>query len=1372
MEKYYRLSHPQKRILTTHYLYDGSAVCNIGGYVSYSGDVNIEKLKQAISTTIAAMDAMRLRIVELNGEYMQYVSDEKTCCEFLDIDDQTSEDAVEMITKKVMEKPFELLGDCLYRIKIFSCKSGVSGYILCLHHIIMDGWSVQLFVDSVCRAYESEDISLCSYIPFIEKEDEYINSERGRKDEDYWYNFKKLLNLTDINKERNCSGIREQFILENKVRSQFESIAKLYNGENVILTACFMLMDYFRCGTGIVDIPNFNRTDRQQRNAAGMFTSTVLTMVNIDDNTDIRDLMKKTRTAMFESYRHQRWPYDLMGIDSSKEPFRYSVNYYNTDLSQNLGDAPGKYHEIYPGVQAIPAQVILKSWGNECSISVDMRKDLYLSGDGEAFYCLFRDFINYVYNHENGNIGEFRSIIKANQLERQSTVYCDTNLINKVRASSLYKSLMNSFEDISFNQTVIINDNGEISKKQLLEYISGGVAEYRRLKLDAGDKIVICMHNCVEYIAYVYAAVFMGIVFIPVDHEYPLSHIKYIFNNSQAKFIVTHEELEGLPCIIPVLTCGKIIMPEEIDDSRLAYILYTSGTTGNPKGVMISRKALISYVTWAAEEYGSETFFMHSSPSFDLSITTLFVPVINNGRIALVSKENANMYKLAELPIASEITAIKATPSNLALLLKHNTSRLKIKVFVCGGEELTVALAAELQERFGPQCRIYNEYGPTECTVGCMCYLFNGDNKTKAVSIGNAAPGSNIYVMDSEGRICITGRSGELCISGEQLADGYWELPEETDKAFCHNTYLNCRIYKSGDMARYTPDGTVEYLGRIGRQEKVNGYRIELDSVERVLKSIDEVKNAAVWIKNERLIAAVETNKYNEKELADIMSQTLPNYCVPHYFLIIENIPITVNGKINYHKLDDILDSRKELSVKNAYIHEGMKEIDDLRRKVLEDAVRSVLGYDGLIGEFNFFVHGGDSIRALRVIAAIEQKGFHISLAEILDHPVFEEMAEFVKCPEILANHFSKEFKLPSHIKYLEKTCDDFTKYRQTMTVKIDKELSSVEIDGFVNKITEVFPILCMKYINGLLVYTSETPDFSFGNYSEMNNDREELVCTEIQNYDGYSLIRFNIHHMLIDGTAWFQLLQSTAEYFSGDLQRMPSFIDYSDIDAKLEYEWEEYTYYGNSGKEYKAYNRDISINTDITRESVINAIKDSLFGINLLKDYCLLYDHNGRTEIYGNTNMGLGCYSIMIPVTNNPISANIQINKILKSGKIKIPGEKCIRINYMGNIEELMAEVGFSNSIVYMKNTIEQNLQNCSAYGCDIEVTAWLSENRSKMKFYLSSRTSILNDNTAEDIFRRIQNGLESVEDGCGFWTEEEEKLLLAEIEGETDAE
>lgn len=143
-----------------------------------------------------------------------------------------------------------------------------------------------------------------------------------------------------------------------------------------------------------------------------------------------------------------------------------------------------------------------------------------------------------------------------------------------------------------------------------------------------------------------------------------------------------------------------------------------------------------------------------------------------------------------------------------------------------------------------------------------------------------------------------------------------------------------------------------------------------------------------------------------------------------------------------------------------------------------------------------------------------------------------------------------------------------------------------------------------------------------------------------------------------------------------------------------------------------------------------------------------------------------------MIPVTNNPISANIQINKILKSGKIKIPGEKCIRINYMGNIEELMAEVGFSNSIVYMKNTIEQNLQNCSAYGCDIEVTAWLSENRSKMKFYLSSRTSILNDNTAEDIFRRIQNGLESVEDGCGFWTEEEEKLLLAEIEGETDAE
>lgn len=1372
MEKYYSLSHPQKRILTTHYLYDGSPICNIGGYVSYTGDIDIEKLKQAVSSTIYAMDAMRLRIIEMNGEYLQYVSNEKACCEVIYIDDQTNEDAVEIITKKVMEEPFRLLEGRLYRIKIFTCKSGVSGYILCLHHIIMDGWSVKLFIDSVCRAYAGEELSLFSYIPFIEKEEEYINSERGKKDDAYWKNIKSQLDLRNTDNERNCSGIREQFILEGDLRRRLETIAKLFNSESVIFTACFILMDYFRGGKGVVDIPNFNRIDRRQRNTAGMFTSTVLTTVNIDDDMDISVLIEKTRTAMFESYRHQRWPYDMIGIDSTKEPFRYSVNYYNTDLSQNLGGVPGKYHEIYPGVQAIPLQVILKSWGSECSISLDMRKDLFMNGDGEAFFNFFKEFIDYIYNHRNGKVGEFKSLLMEEQLKRQSAVYCDSNMINKVKDSSLYQSLMDSFGGIESNQTVIITESGEITRKQLFEYISGAVAEYKRLKLDTGDKIVICMHNSVEYLVYVYAAVFMGIVFIPVDYEHPEAHVKYIFDNSQAKYIVTQKEREGMPCIIPVLFQGKTIIPENIDDNCLAYILYTSGTTGNPKGVMISRKALISYVTWAAEEYGNETFFMYSSPSFDLSITTLFVPIINHGRIAIVSKENANMYKLAELPIASKVTAIKATPSNLALLLKHDTSKLNIKVFVCGGEELTVALAAELQERFGTQCRIYNEYGPTECTVGCMCYLFSGLNKSKAVSIGKAAPGSHIYVMDSEGRLCFTGKSGELCISGEQLAEGYWELPEETERSFCHNKYLNCRIYKSGDMARYTPYGTVEYLGRVGRQGKVNGYRIELDSIERVLKSVDEVKNAAVWIKNNRLIAAVETDKYNERELTDILSQTLPRYCLPHIFMIVDNIPVTVNGKVNYHELENILDSQKALSIKNAYLNKGTKDLDDLKHKVLEDAIRSILGYNGPIEEFDYFVHGGDSIRALRLIAAIEQKGFHILLADILDHPAFKEMTEYVKSPEIIDNQFPQEIKLPSHIKYLADTSDDFTKYRQTMVVKIEKELSLDDIDGFVKKLAEVFPALCMKYIDGMLVYTAEMPRFSFGENSESDDKIEELVFAGIQNFDGYSFIKFNIHHMLIDGTAWFQLLRSTAEYFNGNLLRMPGYIDYSDIEEILEYEWKKYSYYDNSEEDYKVYNKDITINMEDSEESFINIIKDALFGMDILKDYSLLYDYNGRAVIYRNTSMGLGCYSIMIPVTNTPISADIQIDNVLKSRKIAIPGEKCIRINYMGNIEELMAEVGFGNSIEYMPKTIENNLENCSAYGCDFEVTAWLSKNKSKMKVYLSSRTSMLSDNMAEDIFLKIQNELDSSEDGFGFWTEEEENLILAEIEGEIEGE
>lgn len=1366
----------------TDTLFEGFPVSNIGGYVCFQGSINIEKLREALYKTIDSMDSMSIRITFYNNEYYQYISEEKKKINIVYLNTgKGKKHAVEQLAKEMLESPFKILDQQLFNIIIFSDKSEYCGYILCLHHIIMDGWSVQLFAESVSKYYNDEEVKLGSYFNFVEKEQEYLISERAKKDKFYWKEFIKKNYKRTIAGDRICSGIREEYLLTGEFKSRFEQLSNIYKGGNIVLAGCFLLLDYYRGGTGIIDLPNYNRINRVFRKTGGMFTSTVLTAVEYDAKLTLESFISKLKIEMWKGYCHQKWPYDLLEIDSKTEPFRYSVNYYNTDLSQKLGDVKGDYHEVYPGVQTIPMQVILKTWGDVCTITFDMRKDYYLEGDGEAFFSFFKNYVNTLFEMPKMTVGDWIQKVKHESIQFQTQTINAKNIPGRY----LEDLFVQAITEIDQNEIVVYNENNMVKRKELLHYIGGAARIFVKMGLCSGSRVTICLNNSLEYIVYVYAASFLGITFIPMDPGYPKDHIQYVFENSQSQYIVTDKDMGSLPCIKPILVDGDIVFPASVEENITAYIIYTSGTTGRPKGVMISRKALTAYLRWAVDVYGVETFFLYSSPSFDLSITSLFLPLVSKSRLVVIKKEKANLYQIASQAIADKITAIKGTPSGLSLLVKHKTERLRLKVIICGGEDLSTPLAKELQERFGSECRIFNEYGPTECTVGCMCYQYDGRVEGKAVSIGKSAPGTNVFILDNNLNLCITGKSGEIYLAGEQLATGYFDLPEENNRSFLYHEGLKRRLYKTGDIARYSQSGNVEYIGRVGRQQKIHGFRVELDGIERVLKAIPSVHNAAVWIHNGHLIAAVESASCTENLLTRELEKIFPSYCIPHMFLISEKLPYTINGKLDYQLLESSIKNNIEAEQKNVQDYNDDKRLDE-KQRILEMVIRELFQFSNKIETFNYFLEGGDSITALRLIGMLEQKGFQISLADILDHPDYVEMVSYVSAinAQYKENDAKTTIELPEHLKYLLATCDNISKYRQVNVLKIYRKISKETVRDLYEYMVERFPVLGMEYHNGR-IYLGKRKQIVGFEYSDKeiddqriiswirhNESVEHLFCIDTLVSPEASYLKLNIHHMLIDGTSWYQLIMATADYFFSANEFNTRYLDYSLLENKMKYSWDPYEYFlgtdsSSPPKSYAQYSASIETEDSISEDDILDAIKNAIFSFEQYTDYVLLMDMNGRRFIPNSRQEGLGCYSLMIPVYNDAKDVGTQVHQIVQTGIIHIPNKNCIRINYMGKIEQIFRKTGFVGSIKYLNTCIIENLKECSAYGCDFEITAWISSHN-KLNIYITSRTEIISLKDSEMIINSVQGEIDEFRKTSIFWNCKEELQILEEIEGD----
>ncbi|KAA6459462.1 amino acid adenylation domain-containing protein [Bacillus cereus] len=1190
----FRLTHAQKRILNNERLYPNTPINNISGYTQMDGKIDFFILSKALNHFISIHDALRLRFEEIDGEVFQYVIpfESQKISKYFFRDEQELKQHVEVMAKR----PFQsIFNNKLYDILLYEVADRKSGFIVKFHHIIADGWSIHLLSKEVKKIYESflisEEIPSSfisennSYLKYLEQEDEYFKSKRFIKDEKFWLEKLELLEKRDTKLSFSLLDVDAQRVERVFNKETTNSIRKYIYENNLTTTAFFIgvvqIYQYLGLKRRVptIGMPVFNRTNKYTKHSFGMFTSTLPIISQLNHFTEVHSFLRSTKKQLMENYRHQKYPYDLIlkkynskNLNSLSD---ISVNVYNMDLEVNLSGSEMKNIECFNGAQFYSKHLIFKESKDGFSLNIDYKTKVFDDFQADITYKAIYIIIDQIIKSSPSK----SLLLRELELPKSELIGNkeELNTEDVVRAFSI--------QALHRQEAIAIYDKGtSITYGELLSKIED-LAEMLKAKgITAGSRVAVLMKNSPETIISFLALLKLGAIFIPIDHRFPESRIKYILKDSRTKLILSNIDMEQFIEInnlsIKILNIShqnlkadKNINNFEVEccSTDTAYIIYTSGSTGNPKGVIVSHQGLNNYISWASQKYIKselDVFAFYSSISFDLTITSIFSPLYAGVSIVIYDDE-PNVFTLNKVIEDNMATIVKITPSHLVLLESINLpNQSKMKTLIVGGEQFPQILAEKIWNKFNQTVEIYNEYGPTEAVVGCMIYKFNPllDKERFAVPIGSPISNMNIHLLDENLMEVLQGQIGEIYIDGSGLSNGYLNLPKITEKSFITRNNEKNVLYKTGDLARFISEDSLEYVGRKDNQVKINGYRIELDEINNsLLKHPNIIDATIIEHRDYKLLCAFivqNENNLSEEQVINYLSKSIPAYMLPRKVSFVDLIPLTHNGKVDKDQL------LRGLSLKQ--VSEGKQlegRLSTFSESVLS-VLKEVLRVESLTMEDNFFMKGGDSIKAIQVVSKIKDLGYFIEVKDILLHPTIldfvwhikeiedKDVQDNIQCKGYLENSpimtwfFNQKFNNPNY-------------WNQSILLECRENISFQQLKQLYGYFIEKHDSLRLKYdYEAKKMYFSEEnfhKDFQEQQtlYMDLSSFSEEKRNEEIRRISKKvkgslniekgevfkialldfgkglgSYILLTAHHLVIDGVSWRILLEEFENFF------------------------------------------------------------------------------------------------------------------------------------------------------------------------------------------------------------------------------------------------
>ncbi|WP_162200459.1 hybrid non-ribosomal peptide synthetase/type I polyketide synthase [Kordia jejudonensis] len=1026
----YTVSSAQKRIYVLQELDRTNVSYNMLQVVRAS-HMKIDRLQNAFQKLLERHEILRAYFVLDQGIPVMKIQD--TVPFAIEEYSHDSGNLATIIQKFV--RPFELNSPSLIRVGMLQNEQETI-LLVDMHHIISDGVSLNILIRDVMALYEDETLQPLTIqykdITAWQLQKEYLESLDAQRN--FWKE-KKLetiaplqLPIDKARKKKSTNGKIFQFELSKAQQQKLQEFTKkhAFTNFNVLLSTFYLLLSKLSnqkeiiVGTSVV-----GRSHPDMEKLVGLFANTIPLKATITATTTYIDFIKNVKLEADTCFENQELPFEELVADIShswtadRNPLFDVMFDFKKQSNILKSDSSGLVIERITDFEAhqTTSKFDLSLTGFESDkgirFNLEYATDLFLDTSIERYVAYFNEILALLIETPTSNIAT------AFQLNATESAFLQTYNATE-KPEYLGKTVLDEFNKQVLrvpNEIAIVHGNSNISYKELDEK-SNQLAHHllNELQIQTGDVVATVADRSINLLIGILGILKAGAAFVPIDPTYPEERINLILQNANIQTVLTEtsyffeiaiaaEHVFALDAELDHIA-QPITSPEiQITANQLAYIIHTSGTTGVPKGVMISHENLCNYALWGKETYLDEThvcFAFCTSIAFDLTMTSIFVPLVSGNTIEVYSDKETPAALMTTIIKDDRAHVIKLTPSHLKIISNYfqerGISNTNLKCMIVGGEAFSADSASKIHTLFNGNVTLYNEYGPTETTIGCSVQKFNNQTHTGvSVPIGKPVANTKIYLLNDTLTQVPLGVFGEIYVSGNSVGLGYYNNLEETQKRFINNPFEpNTTMYKTGDIAKFSADGELIYFGRNDEQVKIRGFRIETAEIEKELRTLyPQFQTVLVVAKEDshgdQVLYAyyISDEKIKEKEIRDKLAARLPSYMIPNHCMHISEIPITSNGKVKFSELPNA--SNKQAEQHEQAISTTEIELTKIFADILDQNPETI----GATSDF--FDLGGQSLKAVTLSTRIyEVFNVDISLHEIFKQPNVRALAAHV----------------------------------------------------------------------------------------------------------------------------------------------------------------------------------------------------------------------------------------------------------------------------------------------------------------------------------------------------------------------------------------
>ncbi|AXG70727.1 gramicidin S synthase 2 [Kordia sp. SMS9] len=1029
VQEHYPLSAAQMRMWTLSQFENADRAHNIVQAFEFSGNLETEKLVEAISKVVMRHEILRTYfIIDAQHNIRQlFVPSAIFQTDLTYIHPATLSD-VDAVIEKKYKTVFDLEKGPLWNVTIVKTGEEQHILILTIHHIICDGWSMKILAKEVLTHYHHLQKNQEKTLPALSIQyKDYVawlqmpkQQQQIQKEEAYW--LKKFkgeipqIKFPTSKKRPALKTYNGDSVSVTFSKTLSESIKK-YNttSESTLFMTLLagvnaLLYRYTNETDIIVGTPTAGRIHEQLEDQLGLYLNTLAIRTHFEKESNFAELTSLVKEELSQTYSNQLYPFDKLvdqlqlERDLSRSPlFDILVvlqNFQNT-IVEETQEPTNLSVTTYSGntrkLSMFDLKFVFQEYAHGIHVLLEFNADIYAKAQIKKALSHLENLLQHVIQQPKVPINELHYLSPS---EEETILQSSGQLLetetSKETIVSTFKNTVQQFG----SEIALVGEEKQVTYNDL-DVLSDQLASYLKTTYAIQPKSTIAIQ--LERSEWVFVAMLsvlkLGNAFVPIAIDAPSDRTAFMLKDSACVLNIDQSVIQQFEL---QEANNEVITFPEVSSSMTAYIIYTSGTTGKPKGVSIPHKALVNYANWFKNTHhisAGDRSVVLSLHTFDLIYTSVFGCLLSGASLHVPSENLISDLKgISNYIIKHHISFLKITPMYLNALLNVKENILtssSLKLIVCGGEKPIINDVRSVVEAG----KIFvNHYGPTETTIGVCAHEVTRDNLKEFEEntvIGTPVTNTQLFILDEKQQLCADNIVGELCISGAQLSDGYVNLQPLTEEKFIQHPTLSKRIFRTGDLAKRLPNGTILCLGRKDNQLKIRGYRVELEEVEHVLAAQTHmVQKAAVLVKEhnsqQRLVAFIvaQQENFDEIELRVALQNSLPNYMLPASFVQITEMPLNANGKVD----------KKELLLKGVTINSVSKtivEASNHTEEVLVSLLKKALDTEKISVKDNFFDLGVNSIMLIKLLYEINAMlKTDVKLMTIFQHPTVERLAQ------------------------------------------------------------------------------------------------------------------------------------------------------------------------------------------------------------------------------------------------------------------------------------------------------------------------------------------------------------------------------------------